>query len=46
MQLRRAPGAALRPTARWAYPPMYKLIALYPQPTDPEHFRRYYEERH
>jgi len=25
---------------------MYKLIALYPQPTDPEHFRRYYEERH
>jgi uncharacterized protein (TIGR02118 family) len=25
---------------------MYKLIALYPQPTDPDHFRRYYEKRH
>jgi uncharacterized protein (TIGR02118 family) len=25
---------------------MYKLIALYPPPADPAHFRRYYEERH
>jgi uncharacterized protein (TIGR02118 family) len=25
---------------------MYKLIALYPPPADPQHFRRYYEERH
>jgi uncharacterized protein (TIGR02118 family) len=25
---------------------MYKLIALYPQPTDPDHFRRYYEQNH
>jgi uncharacterized protein (TIGR02118 family) len=25
---------------------MYKLLALYPHPTDPDHFRRYYEETH
>ena len=25
---------------------MYKLIALYPPPQDPEHFRRYYEAVH
>ena len=25
---------------------MYKLLALYPRPADPEHFRRYYEESH
>lgn len=25
---------------------MYKLIALYPPPADPAHFRAYYEGRH
>jgi uncharacterized protein (TIGR02118 family) len=25
---------------------MYKLIALYPAPADPAHFRRYYEQQH
>lgn len=25
---------------------MYKLLALYPPPTDPAHFRRYYEQTH
>lgn len=25
---------------------MYKVLALYPPPTDPDHFRRYYEETH
>jgi uncharacterized protein (TIGR02118 family) len=25
---------------------MYKLLALYPLPTDPAHFRHYYEENH
>jgi uncharacterized protein (TIGR02118 family) len=25
---------------------MYKLVALYPHPADPAHFRRYYEETH
>ena len=25
---------------------MYKLVALYPPPADPDAFRRYYEEHH
>lgn len=25
---------------------MHKLVVLYPAPTDPDHFRRYYEETH
>ena len=25
---------------------MYKLLALYPQPTDPAHFKSYYVETH
>lgn len=25
---------------------MYKLLALYPPPADPDHFRRYYVETH
>jgi uncharacterized protein (TIGR02118 family) len=25
---------------------MHRLLVLYPPPTDPDHFRRYYEETH
>ena len=25
---------------------MHKVLALYPQPKDPAHFKKYYEEKH